>query len=80
MHFIDKYILEALLNLKIEKQNCKPIDIECISIIINVLNEFQNYKIKSKEILVKKELYEQIIKKRRKKKKRLKKKKMNYLL
>ena len=63
VHFIDKYILEALLNLKIEKQNCKPIDIECISIIINVLNEFQNYKIKSKEILVKKELYEQIIKK-----------------
>ena len=48
----DKYILDALMNIQINKENCIPIKIECTLIIINVLQEFLKNKI-SKEKLAK---------------------------
>ena len=62
----DKYILNALLNIQIDKENCIPIKIECISIIINVLQEFQNNKIikeKLEKNIVNENTYELILKK-----------------
>ena len=62
----DQYILNALLNMQINKDNCIPIDIECISIIINILQEFQKNKItkeKLEKTLAKENLYESITKK-----------------
>ena len=62
----DQYILNALLNMQINQDNCIPIDIECISIIIKILQEFQKNKItkeKLEKTLAKENLYELIIKK-----------------
>ena len=46
----DKLIFDILLNININKDKCKPIQIECISIIIDVLNAFEKYKKNEKEI------------------------------
>ena len=68
-NFINKnsgehYILNALLNMQINKDNCIPIDIECISIIINILQELQKNKItkeKLEKTLAKENIYELIL-------------------
>ena len=44
VHHGDKLILEKLLNINIDKDNCKPIQIEYLTNIIDILNEIQNYK------------------------------------
>ena len=48
----DNYILKALLSMEINKDNCFPIEIECISIIINFLQELEKQK-QTKEKLAK---------------------------
>ena len=50
IHHGDKLILDKLLNIYINKDNCKPIQIECLTIIIDVLNEIEKYKENEKEI------------------------------
>ena len=50
VHHGDKLILGNLLNININKDNCKPIQIECTTIIIDVLNEIEKYKEKENEI------------------------------
>jgi ubiquitin C-terminal hydrolase len=44
VHHGDKLILDKLLNININKDNCRPIQIECLTIIIDMLNEIENYK------------------------------------
>ena len=49
--------------MQINKDNCIPIDIECISIIINILQELQKNKItkeKLEKTLAKENIYERI--------------------
>ena len=40
----DKIIINKLLDIEIDSNNCRPIQIECLKIIIYVLNEFEKYK------------------------------------
>ena len=68
VHHGDKLILGNLLNININKDNCKPIQIECITIIIDVLNEIEKYKEKENEIKLgnifeNKDLYNDALKK-----------------
>ena len=68
VHHGDKIILDKLLNININKDNCKPIEIECLTIIIDVLNEIEKYKENEKEkkfenIFENKELYNNTFKK-----------------
>ena len=61
----DEYILKALLNMQINKDNCIPIDIECITVIINMLLELQKNKItkeKFEKTLSKENIYESLLK------------------
>ncbi len=39
----DKLIFDTLINISIDKNNCKPIKIECLTAIIDVLNEIEKY-------------------------------------
>ena len=48
-HF-DKLIVEILLEMNIDINNCNQIQIECLSIILNVLIQLENYKAKKMEI------------------------------
>ena len=49
IHHGDKILLDTLLNIKIDSNNCNPIKIECLNIIIDVLNEIELYKQNEKE-------------------------------
>ena len=40
----EKLIFDKLLLINIDKNKCKPIEIECLTIIIDVLNEMEKYK------------------------------------
>ena len=46
----DKFIFEALLNIQINKENCIPVKIECLSIIINLLQELMKNKLTKEKI------------------------------
>ena len=62
----DKYILDALINKKINKENCIPIEIECISIIINVLQKLikhQQTKEKISKNFANENFYQSLLKK-----------------
>ena len=50
VHSGDKLLLNILLNTKIEPNNCKPIQIECLTILIDVLNKIERYKQSEGEI------------------------------
>ena len=66
IHSGDKFIIEALLNIQIDKDNCIPIKIECLSIIINILQEFIKNKLTKEKIenkLGNENTYELILKK-----------------
>ena len=68
IHHGDKLILDKLLNINIIKDNCKPIQIECLNIIIDVLNEIEKYKENESEkkfenIFENKDLYNNTFKK-----------------
>ena len=62
----DKYILESLLYIEIDKENCYPIKIECLTIMINILQEFIKNKLTKEKIdknLSNGNTYELVIKK-----------------
>ena len=64
----DKLIFEKLLNTNIDKDNIRPIQIQCLTQIIDVLNEIEKYKenekqIKFDNIFEKKDLYYTTLKK-----------------
>ena len=64
----DKLALDNLLNIYINKDNCKPIQIECSTIIIDLLNEIEKFKekeneIKFENIFENKDLYNDTLKK-----------------
>ena len=62
----DKYILESLLKIEIDKENCYPIKIECLTIVINILQEFMKNRLTKEKIeknLSNGNTYELIIKK-----------------
>ena len=46
----DKYIFDALLNIQINKENCIPVKIEFLSIIINLLQEFIKNKLTKEKL------------------------------
>ena len=46
----DKYILESLLKIEIDKENCYPIKIECLTIVINILQEFMKNRLTKEKI------------------------------
>ena len=63
-----KLIFDKLLGLNINKDNFKPIEMQCLTIIIDILNEIENYKENKKEanfenIFEDKELYNNTFKK-----------------
>ena len=61
-----EYILNSLLNIQIEKENCIPIKIECLSIIINILQELKKNKITKdqlEKIFSEEKIYISILKK-----------------
>ncbi len=71
-YHLDKLIIEKLIEINIDIENCHPIQIECLSIIINVLMQLENYKEKkmkteindNKEIFLNDEkLYNSLLKK-----------------
>ena len=45
----DKIIYDKLLFINIDKNNCNPIQIECLTLIIDILNEIEKYKESQKE-------------------------------
>ena len=49
IYHVDKLILDNLLKIQIDQGNWKPIQIECITIIIDILNGIEKYKQKQKE-------------------------------
>ena len=64
----DKLIFDKLLNINIDKDNIKPIQIQCLTQIIDVLNEIEKYKenekeIKFENIFENKDLYNNTLKK-----------------
>ena len=64
----DKLIFEKLLCINIDKDNFKPIQIQCLTYIIDVLNEIEKYKENEKEtkfenIFENKDLYNNTLKK-----------------
>ena len=64
----DIIIYDKLLSINIDKNNYNPIQMECITLIIEVLNEIENYKenhkdIQFKNIFENKELYNNYLKK-----------------
>ena len=64
----DKLIFDKLLNININKDNIKPIQIQCLTQIIDVLNEIEHYKenekqVKFENILENKDLYNITLKK-----------------
>ena len=46
----DKLLIDKLLCIKIDSNNCKPIQIECLTNIIDVLYEIEKFKKNEKEI------------------------------
>ena len=50
IHNIDKLIINRLLDININPNNCFPITIECLISVIQVLNELEIYKENSMEI------------------------------
>ena len=58
----DKLIYDKLLYINVDKNNCNPIQIECLTLIIDILYEIEKYKesqkgIKFENIFANKELY-----------------------
>jgi len=49
IYHVDKLILDNLLKIQIEQGNWKPIEIECLTIMIDILNGIEKYKQKEKE-------------------------------
>ena len=49
IYHVDKLILDNLLKIQIEQGNWKPIQIECLTIIIDINNAIEKYKQKEKE-------------------------------
>ncbi len=44
IYHLDKLIFDILSNINIDKNNCEPIQIECLTNIIDVLNEIEKFK------------------------------------
>ena len=49
IYHVDKLILDNLLKIQVEQGDWKPIQIECLTIIIVILNSIEKYKQKEKE-------------------------------
>ena len=52
-YYFDKLMVQKLLEINIDINNCNQIQIECLSIIINVLIQLENYKGKKMEMEIK---------------------------
>ena len=66
---VDKIIIDILLDMKIDQYNLKSIEIDCLTILMNVLNELEKYKEnkmeeeKANNILNDENLYKKVLKK-----------------
>ena len=50
IHHIDKLIINSLLNISLESNNCRIIKIDCIRSIINIIYKIEEYKKKNDNI------------------------------
>ena len=68
VHKCDEIILDLFLNKKISPKDCKHIEIECLSLIVNLIKGIEDYKLnkndkKYKNISEQKDVHDKILKK-----------------